>query len=110
MADVVKDVYRVDDGSSIVANASIETACIQLQQLKAKMKEFEEAEDSLKEFIQSWMKEKATVTAYDGSILATWKTAKPSKRFSAELLKSAMPQIYEQFVVESPGSRRFLIK
>jgi hypothetical protein len=47
------------------------------------------------------MKEKATVTAYDGSILATWKTAKPSKRFSAELLKSAMPQIYEQFVVES---------
>jgi hypothetical protein len=30
---------------------------------------------------------KATVTAYDGSILATWKTAKPSKRFSAELLK-----------------------
>jgi hypothetical protein len=35
MADVVRDVYRVDDGSSsIVANASIETACIQLQQLK----------------------------------------------------------------------------
>jgi hypothetical protein len=29
-----------------------------LQQLKAKMKEFEEAEDGLKEFIQSWMKEK----------------------------------------------------
>jgi len=77
---------------------------------KAKMKELEEAEDGLKEFIQSWMKEKATVTAFDGSILATWKTAKPSKRFSAELLKSAMPQIYEQFVIEQPGSRRFLIK
>jgi hypothetical protein len=69
---------------SIVANASIETACIQLQQLKGKIKEFEEAEDGLKEFIQSWMKEKATVTAYDGSILATWKTAKPSKRFSVQ--------------------------
>jgi predicted phage-related endonuclease len=110
MADVVKDVYKVDDGSSIVANASIEQACLQLQQIKAKLKEYEEAEDGLKEFIQSWMKEKATVTAYDGSILATWKTAKPSKRFSAELLKSAMPQIYEQFVVEQPGSRRFLIK
>ena len=110
MADVVRDVYKVDDGSSIVANASIEQACLQLQQIKAKLKEYEEAEDGLKEFIQSWMKERATITAYDGSILATWKTAKPSKRFSAELLKSAMPQIYEQFVVESPGSRRFLIK
>jgi hypothetical protein len=110
MADVVRDVYKVDDGSSIVANASIEQACVQLQQIKAKLKEYEEAEDGLKEFIQSWMKERATITAYDGSILATWKTAKPSKRFSAELLKSAMPQIYEQFVVEQPGSRRFLIK
>ena len=110
MADVVKDVYKVDDGSSIVANASIEQACIQLQQLKAKMKEFEEAEDGLKEFIQSWMKEKATVTSFDGSVLCTWKTAKPSKRFSAELLKSAMPDIYNQFVVEQSGSRRFLIK
>jgi hypothetical protein len=77
MADVVKDVYRVDDGSSIVANASIEQACMQLQQIKAKLKEYEEAEDGLKEFIQSWMKERATVTAFDGSIFATWKTAKP---------------------------------
>jgi hypothetical protein len=100
MADVVRDVYRVDDGS-IVANASIEQPVSSCSSSKAKLKEFEEAEDGLKEFIQSWMKEKATVTAYDGSILATWKTAKPSKRFSAELLKSAMPQIYEQFVIES---------
>jgi uncharacterized protein with von Willebrand factor type A (vWA) domain len=78
--------------------------------LKAKLKEFEEAEDGLKEFIQSAMQQRATLKAYDGSILATWKTAKPSQRFSADLFKKAMPEMYEKFVVEQPGSRRFLIK
>jgi len=45
-----------------------------------------------------------------GETLATWKTAKSSKRFDADLLKKAMPNIYDQFCVEKSGSRRFLIK
>ena len=110
MADAVGEIYKTDDGSEMVATAALETACQQLVALKAKLKEFEEAEDGLKEFIQSAMQQRATLKAFDGSILATWKTAKPGKRFSTDLLKSAMPQIYEQFVVEQPGSRRFLIK
>jgi len=40
----------------------------------------------------------------------TWKAAKSSKRFSADLFKQAMPDIYEKFVIEQPGSRRFLVK
>jgi hypothetical protein len=56
------------------------------------------------------MQQRATLKAFDGSILATWKTAKPSKRFSADLFKQAMPEMYEKFMVEQPGSRRFLIK
>ena len=60
--------------------------------------------------IQGYMMESSQLVSVDGSVLATWKTAKASKKFSTELFKSAMPQIYEQFVVETPGSRRFLIK
>jgi hypothetical protein len=45
-----------------------------------------------------------------GEILATWRNAKASKRFSADLFKQAMPDIYEKFVVEQSGSRRFLVK
>jgi len=110
MADVIADVYKVDDGSEMVANAALELACQQLAQLKSKIKEFEEAEEGLKQMIQASMKEKATLKAFDGSILATWKTAKPSKRFSADLLKQTLPETYEKFVVEQAGSRRFLIK
>jgi hypothetical protein len=110
MADVTKDIYKVDDGQDMVANAALELACQQLGQIKSKMKEYEEAEEGLKEMIQAAMQSKATLKAFDGSILATWKTSKSSKKFNAELLKKALPETYEKFVVEQPGSRRFLIK
>lgn len=110
MADVVGDVYKVDDGQAMVANAALETACLQLSAIKAKIKDYEDAEEKLKEMIQREMGTKATLKAFNGDVLATWKTAKPSKRFNADLLKQALPETYEKFVVEQPGSRRFLIK
>jgi len=110
MADATKDLYKVDDGSDMVANAALELACQQLGQIKAKMKEYEDAEEGLKQMIQAAMQSKATLKAFDGSILATWKNSKSSKKFNAELLKKALPETYEKFVVEQPGSRRFLIK
>ena len=50
------------------------------------------------------------IAIHDGKVLATWKSAKPSIKFNAELFKTSMPDIYKQFEVEVPGSRRFLIK
>lgn len=110
MADVTKDIYKVDDGQDMIANAALETACQQLSMIKEKIKEYEDAEEGLKQMIQAAMQQKATLKSYDGNILATWKTSKPSKRFNADLLKQALPETYEKFVVEQPGSRRFLIK
>jgi hypothetical protein len=43
-------------------------------------------------------------------VLATWKNAKTSEKFDSKLFQTAMPEIYEKFVVNVPGSRRFLIK
>ena len=100
----------MDDGSEMIANAALETACQQLAMIKAKLKEYEEAEEGLKQMIQAEMRERATLKSFNGDILATRKTSKPSKRFSADLLKQALPETYEKFVVEQPGSRRFLIK
>jgi len=60
--------------------------------------------------LRNIMQENSEIRCVDGTTLVTWKTAKSSKRFSADLFKTAMPDIYEQFVVEQAGSRRFLIK
>ena len=43
-------------------------------------------------------------------VLATWKSAKPSKRFDTKEFAKAHPDLYSEFLKESAGSRRFLIK
>jgi len=57
-----------------------------------------------------FMNTRDVLTAVDGSVLATWKSAKASKKFDAKAFQDAYPQMYDQFVREVSGSRRFLIK
>jgi hypothetical protein len=56
------------------------------------------------------MRDRDVLTAVDGSVMATWKSAKGSRKFDATAFREAYPQMYDQFVREVPGSRRFLIK
>jgi hypothetical protein len=60
--------------------------------------------------IRKLMADKGEIRSVDGSTLVTWKSAKPSMSFSASLFKTAYRDLYDQFVVQSPGSRRFLVK
>jgi hypothetical protein len=110
MGDAARLVYRQDDGNKLIATQSLEHASMQLKALKTQIKDLEAQEVRWQQAIQGYMMEAAELVTIDGQVLATWKTAKGSKRFSADLFKSAMPDIYEQFVVEQPGSRRFLVK
>jgi len=110
MGDAARLVYRQDDGNKLIATQSLEHAAMQLKALKAQIKDLEVQEEKWQSAIQGYMMEAAELVTVDGHVLATWKTAKASKRFSADLFKSSMPAIYEQFVVEQPGSRRFLVK
>ena len=45
-----------------------------------------------------------------GETLATWKSAKGSKRFDAKAFKENHPGLYAEYEKETPGSRRFLVK
>jgi hypothetical protein len=42
--------------------------------------------------------------------IATWKTAKPSMVFDKDAFRCAHAQLYSQFEIERPGSRRLLLK
>lgn len=61
-------------------------------------------------FLQNYMRNKSEIITPYNEVLVTWKQAKASKSFDKDLFKQAMPDVYEQFVVEKPGSRRFLVK
>jgi predicted phage-related endonuclease len=106
----VKAMYRHDDGNAREASQAVEEACRTLALIKSEIKSLEAREEAYQTLIQGYMQDKALLTAVDGQILATWKNAKSSKRFSASLFASAMPDIYRQFEIETPGSRRFLVK
>ena len=110
MGDAAKLVYRQDDGKKLIATQSLEHAAMQLKAIKAQLKDLETKEAAWLKTLQGYMMEAAELVSVDGEVLCTWKTAKSSKRFSAELFEKAMPDIYKQFIVEQPGSRRFLVK
>ena len=89
---------------------SVEEACRALRHVKDEIKLLEGREEKLQTLVADYMQTASSLQTVDGAVLATWKAAKASKRFDAKLFQSAMPDIYDQFVVEQAGSRRFLLK
>ena len=110
MGDAAKIVYKADNGSNLLATSELEQACEMLSVIKTQRKALEAQEDALTAKIQGYMMESSQLATYDGRILATWKASKATKSFSKDLFRNAMPEMYDKFVVEQPGARRFLLK
>jgi hypothetical protein len=102
--------WPVSESLYALANADLETYCGQLSLASKQRKDLEEYEEKLKTRIMSFMGSRDVLATMDGNVLATWKSAKSSQKFDVKAFQAAYPQMYEQFVRESPGSRRFLIK
>jgi predicted phage-related endonuclease len=105
-----KAMFPYSEATAKPASRSVEEACTYLRAVKEQIKALEAKEEALQVLVQGYMAQHDTLTGVDGSVLATWKQAKPGKRFDAKLFEQAMPDIYRQFVRETEGSRRFLIK
>ena len=105
-----KLVYPHSSDEVIFANRELEVLIQDVKEMRADIKKLEDFVEAREVMIRNVLQDKAEIRAADGSTLVTWKSSKPSKRFNADLFKSAMPDIYNQFVVEQAGSRRFLIK
>lgn len=108
--DSARKLFPTSTTQAVVATSGLEQACQQLKAIKSQIKQFEEAEEKLQGFIQGQMKDAGSLVTFDGKVLATWNNAKNSKRFDPKLLQAEMPEVYERYIVEQPGSRRFLIK
>ena len=108
--DDAKLAYPQSVDGIVIANQSLETRVSDLKQLKAKIKELETIGDEWETEIRNALGDRSELRTFDGNTLVTWKSSKASMKFSADLFKTAMPDIYSKFVVEQMGSRRFLIK
>jgi predicted phage-related endonuclease len=105
-----KLLYPIENGLRMLANQQIEQGVMALKEIKEVIKQYEDKADQIEAKLRAIMGDNSELVSVDGRTLISWKNSKPSKRFSADLFKSAMPDIYEQFVVEQAGSRRFLVK
>jgi len=105
-----KLMYPQSTANQIVATQNIEQAVSQLKAVKQNIKALEDQEEQIEVAIRNLMQDKDEIVTYSGETLVTWRSSKASKRFSSDLFKQAMPDIYEKFVIEQPGTRRFLVK
>lgn len=102
--------YKQDTQDSVLADVQAERAVQGLKALKSQIKTLEQQEEALTTYLQNYLKGSPDLVDVEGNTLLTWRASKPSKKFDPNVFKSAMPDIYEKFVFEVPGSRRFLIK
>jgi len=105
-----KIIYPESGTGVITATQQVEMAVAYLKDIKNQIKNLEAAGEDVEVQIRNLIGDNQEIRSIDGTTLVTWKSSKGSKRFSAELFKQGMPDIYEKFVIEQPGSRRFLIK
>ena len=109
-AQQAKLLYPTATESAKVANANVEEACKYLKLIKSEIKALEEREKQFDAIVRNYMESNSTLTSIDGTVLATWKNDKPSRKFDAKLFQESMPDIYDKFVREVPGARKFLVK
>lgn len=105
-----KKAYPLAEGSTLIATQAMETLAAQLRHLKEQISAWEKDEAEIKLKLQKAMASASELRTIDGRQLITWKNDKLSKRFDPELFRQAHPSLYEQFVVEKPGPRKFLVK
>ena len=102
--------FPQSESSVVTASAELESILDRLSTLTEQRKSLEDAEEQHKLAVMRFMNTRDVLSSVDGSVLATWKSAKGSRKFDAKAFQEAYPQMYDQFVREVPGSRRFLIK
>ena len=100
--------WPTDSGHAVIAPGNIIQAADQLSVLREQLKTAEQLEKQLITQIQSAMETASTLTAPDGTAIATWKRSKDGRRVDTDALKEA--GLYEKYSKPSEGSRRFLLK
>jgi predicted phage-related endonuclease len=105
-----KLIWPTASEETATATGAVERACQVLAEYKARIKQLETEADKVETSIREYMGSRGSLVTVDGKTLVTWRNAKASKKFAADLFQQAMPDVYQKFVIEVPGSRRFLLK
>jgi putative phage-type endonuclease len=99
-----------DIGQAVAADDITVATVERLRLLTAQRKALETEEEQAQADILKAMGEASELINADGRTLATWKTAKPTRTFDRTRFELDHPDLAVGYLVEKPGSRRFLLK
>lgn len=102
--------FRKSNGVAITADEFLVRQVKELIEVREDVKHLEKTEEQLKASIMGALGDAEILLDPGGLTLVTWKTSKPSKRFDSKALQNDHPDLYTQYLKESEGSRRFLVK
>lgn len=108
--DQARKIWVSDNGACRVADRRIEAICHQLADWKQGKKALENTIATFQTAVMDHMQGASTLLAPDGRALATWKNSKSVRHFDADTFKVSAPDMYESFVIDRPGGRRFVVK
>lgn len=108
-SDVALLFPRSKPDTVVEAGAETLAAIEEFRDIRARIDELEKIEKSLATRVKAAIGE-ADALSHEGRVLATWRSAKDSFLFDANAFKAAHPDLYQQFLAERAGSRRFLLK
>ena len=108
------DVQRIhpvqDNGKTIEADNDLLDTLHELAEIKAHKAKLDARADELTEVIKMRINDAEGVKMADGTMLCTWRAPKPTKKFDATAFKAENPELYEKYMKDTQGARRFLLK
>lgn len=97
-------------GKTVEATPEIVGMIDELKIIKEKGKELDGQQKKIENDLKMFFGDAESIVDNNGMTLATWKTAKSSKKLDDKALQADKPKVYEKYLVEVQGSRRLLIK
>lgn len=101
--------YPQSSSEAVEASEAVIEAIERLKDVKKQIAALDDVKDELEVEIKEALGTAETMKFCD-KIVATWKSAAPSKKFNEKRFAAEHPELYESYKEEKAGTRRFLIK
>ena len=113
--DVMQKFSRSKTGKVVEATPEVMDAITNLKSIRPQLDQLTEMKKELEDSIKLFMADADTVCMqgskdHNPLVLCTWKSAKDTDKFDAKRFAIDHPELYAQYMVSTPGSRRFIIK
>ena len=95
---------------SISADENVIKTLDELKLIQSEVKAHQFRERELKTELMKQMQDAEYILDDGGNKLISWKKSKPSTTFDKSTFKEDQPEMYEKYLKETDGSRRFLVK